>query len=106
MSIGLTFSLLEQGYRDACIGVYVCDRIEVSQRHLEQIVDMIMQPRPDAETGELIYTEGQLRYRKEAMEGKHPVLFMGAQVLAIGDFENQIRFVNMARPDRTHSITV
>lgn len=104
--IGLTFSTLEQGYRDACVGPYVCERIEVSQTHLEQIVDMIIQPVPDHETRELTYTADQLYWRKEAVEGRQTVLFMGARVLAIGDFENQIRFVNMARPDRTHVIEV
>lgn len=102
----ISYSLLADGCRNASSGDFLCDRIEVSREHFEQIVDMILMPTANPAEGRLEYSAAQLRWRREALAGEVVVMFIMARLMDTPDMGNSIRFVNIGKPDLTHTVEV
>lgn len=104
----ITFQQLIESYQRACIGAASCDLIAAGDSIFEEIVDKIITAtaRPTPETNELIITEEMKAFRQLALDGKQPVLFMGAMVIRGSMATNEIHFRNSKRPEMNQVITI
>lgn len=107
--MSITFKQLMEGYQRACVGPAACDVIAAGDSAFKEIVDKIAEanarPTPD---GKHLEIEPRAEaWRQAALEGKLPVLFMGARVVRDESATtNEVRFLNSKRPERNHIITI